>query len=312
MTAPQPLEVLRRLNLNHLLAFLAVADSGSFRSAASRLHVSQSALSVQVRQLEEVFGVPLFHRTTRSVSLTSEGERLLPVVRRLTGDLAQVTMELREEAQLQRGVTTLAVLPSLAAALMPRILREFAALHPGVQVRLRDADSKTAFELVRRGEVDMGLLSPGSDNLQDLAFTPLLEDELMAVVPADGHALSMRQRVSLQDLAAFPLLLNPRGVALREMLETRWRSVGVVPAPAQELVGTHALVALVSERLGVSVLPRLALATVDVRGCRMLRIRDGGTRQVGLLLPSRRSRSPATEALRGFVEGLLLQAQHRR
>jgi DNA-binding transcriptional LysR family regulator len=311
MAATHPPQLPRRLNLNHLPVFLAVADSGSFRAAAARLHVSQSALSVQVRQLEEVFGVPLFHRTTRSVSLTGQGERLLPVVRRLAGDIAQVTIELREEAQLQRGVTTVAVLPSLGAALMPRILREFAALHPGVQVRLRDADSKTAFDLVRRGEVDMGLLC-GADDLQELAFIPLLEDELMAVVPAAGHALSARQRVTLQELSSFPLLLNPRGVALREMLETRLRAVGVVPAPAQELVGTHALVALVGAGTGVSILPRLALATADVRGCRVLKLRDGGTRQVGLLLPSRRSRSPATEALKSFIERLLRPAAQRR
>ena len=184
MAAPQPRALPRRLNHNHLPVFLAVAESGSFRSAAARLHVSQSALSVQVRQLEDVFGVPLFHRTTRSVSLTGEGERLLPVVRRLTGDIAQVAMELREEAQLQRGVTTIAVLPSLAAALMPGILRDFAALHPGVQVHLRDAASKNAFERVRPGEVDMGLLSSG-DNLQ----------ELHALVPAPrtSRHWSMRQ-----------------------------------------------------------------------------------------------------------------------
>lgn len=97
MADPIPTEVLRRLNLNHLLGFLAVAEAGSFRAAAGHMHVSQSALSVQVRQLEEVFGVPLFHRTTRSVTLTVEGERLLPVVRRLAGDMAQVTLELREK-----------------------------------------------------------------------------------------------------------------------------------------------------------------------------------------------------------------------
>lgn len=307
MATPAPLEVLRHLNLNHLLAFLAVAEAGSFRSAAAKMHMSQSALSVQVRQLEEVFGVALFHRTTRSVTLTVEGERLLPVVRRLTEDMAQVTMELREEAQLQRGVTTLAVLPSLAAALLPDILREFAALHPGIQVRVHDADSKAAFELVRRGEVDMGLLARG-EKLIDLDFIPLMEDELLAVVPADGHPLSGRRRVTLRDVAAFPLLLNPRGVALRETLDIRLRAIGVTPTPAQELVGTHALVALVGAGLGVAVLPRLALATVDVRGCRLLKLRDGGAREVGLVLPQRRSASPATEALRTFVEGRLGRA----
>lgn len=201
-------------------------------------------------------------------------------------------------------MTTLAVLPSLAAALLPDILRGFAAVHPGIHVRVRDADSKTAFELVRRGEVDMGLLS-ADDKLADLDFLPLLDDELLAVVPAQGHPLSGRQRVTLQDVAAFPLLLNPRGVALRETLEARLRATGITPEPQQELVGTHALVAMVGAGLGVSVLPRLALATVDVGRCKLLKLRDGSSRQVGLLLPQRRSRSPATEALKAFVEQAL-------
>lgn len=302
--SPTPLEVLRHLNLNHLLAFLAVAEAGSFRSAAARMYITQSALSMQVRQLEDVFGVPVFHRTTRSLSLTGEGKRLLPVVRRLTEDIAQITTELREEGQLQRGVTTLVALPSLATTLLPQILREFGALHPGIQVRLRDADSKTAFDLVLRGEVDMGLLSRGEDQ-GDLSFTPLFADELFAVVPAQGHPLSQRRRIVMQDLKPYPLLLNPRGVALREMLEHKLQSVGIKPAPVQELVSTYALVALVGAGLGVSVLPRMAVARADLLGCRTLTIQDGGARDIGLVLYRRRSISPAAEALRAFIRSTL-------
>ncbi|QJW83351.1 LysR family transcriptional regulator [Ramlibacter terrae] len=108
-------QLLERLNLNHLPAFLAVAEHCSFRAAAQRMHISQSALSVQIRQLERMLGVPLFHRTTRSVNLTAEGQRLQAVARRATEELGQIAMELREDAQLQRGVVNVAVLPSLAA-----------------------------------------------------------------------------------------------------------------------------------------------------------------------------------------------------
>ncbi len=307
---PSPLEVLRRLNLNHLLAFLAVKEAGGFRSAAAKMHITQSALSMQVRQLEEAFGVPLFHRTTRSLSLTTEGARLLPVVRRLSEDIAQVTTEFREEGQLQRGVTTLVTLPSLMATLVPQILREFGALHPGIQVRLRDADSKTAFELVRRSEADMGLLSRGDDE-DELSFSPLIVDELLAVVPAEGHPLSQRRRISLKDLKPYPLLLNPRGVALREMLEQKLQSVGIKPAPAQELVNTYALIALVSAGLGVSVLPSMALTQAHLQGCKVLKLHDGGARDIGLVLARRRSLSPATEALRGFIERTFSTTRHR-
>lgn len=107
--------LLSRINLNHLPGFLAVAEHSSFRAAAQRMHISQSALSVQIRQLEQMLGVPLFHRTTRSVNLTSEGQRLHSVARRVTEELGQVAAALQEDAQLQRGVVNVAVLPSLAA-----------------------------------------------------------------------------------------------------------------------------------------------------------------------------------------------------
>ena len=309
--APSPLEVIRRLNLNHLLAFLAVTEAGSFRSAATRMHITQSALSMQVRHLEDVFGVSLFHRTTRSLSLTGEGTRLLPVVRRLTEDIAQVTTELREEGQLQRGVTTLVALPSLTATLLPRILRDFGALHPGIQVRVRDADSKTAFELVRRAEVDMGLLSKGDDE-DELTFSPLIVDELIAIVPAEGHPLSQRRRIALHDLKTFPLLLNPRGVALREILEQKLLAAGIKPAPTQEFVNTYAIIAMVGAGLGVSVLPSMALTRADLQGCKVLKLQDGGAREIGLALSRRRSLSPATEALRGFIERTLTATSGHR
>lgn len=295
------LELLRRLTLNQLLGFMVVAETRSFRSAAARIHISQSALSVQIRQLEQALGVPLFHRTTRSVNLTEEGRRLNAVARRVSADLSQVALELKEEAQLQRGVITVAVLPSLAASMMPRAMREFAALHPGIEIRLRDADSMRALELVRRGEADIGVLSR-NEELHELRFGALFREDFLAVVPAAGHPLSARARVGARELAAFPLLLNPRGVDTREALETVFRAAGVVPQPAQELIGTHALVSLVGAGFGLSVLPRMALLGLNLSRCKLLDLREAVSREIGVVLSTKRSESPAAVAFREFLE----------
>ncbi len=295
------LDLLHRLNLNHLVGFLAVADAGSFRAAAARLHISQSALSVQIRQLEQTLGVALFHRTTRSVALTGEGRRLDTVARRIGMDLGQVATELKEEAQLQRGVVTVAALPSLATTLMPRAMRAFAARHPRVEVRLRDADSQRAVELIRQGEADLGLLSR-HDALHGLVFTALFDDPFLAVAPAEGHGLSGRRTVALAELARHPLLLNPRGVDSREMLEQAFRAVGIVPRAAQELVGTQALLALVGAGFGIAVLPRMALAGVSTAHYRTLRLREPAHRVIGILVSARRALPPAARALQGFLQ----------
>jgi LysR family carnitine catabolism transcriptional activator len=296
------LSKLRRVNLTHLISFVVIADTSSFRAAAAQLHVSQSALSVHIRQLEAALGVSLFHRTTRSVTLTRAGERVQATARRLCGDLVQVVAELREEADLQRGETIVATLPSLATTMMPRVMREFATRHPGIVVRLRDVTSRGVVELLQRGEADIGVLS-WSQPLSDLTFQPLVEDDLLAVLP-NTHPLSKRARISLNDLAGSPLLLNPRGVDLREMLEVRLRAAGLAVAPVQEIVGAPALVALVSEGLGVAILPEMALPAGKMPGCTAVRIRDAGCRQIGVAWLARRSLSPATDAFRRFLVDL--------
>jgi LysR family carnitine catabolism transcriptional activator len=293
--------VLHHLNLNYLLSFMAVAETRSFRSAAAQIHISQSALSVRVRQLEEELGVPLLHRTTRSVQLTHEGQRLYAVAKRISTDICQVALELKEEAALQRGVVTVAVLPSLASTLLPRAMKAFAEQHPGIDLRLRDVDSKRAPELVRQGDADIAVMSR-NEQLHDLRFIPLFNDEFLAVVPATGHALSGRSRVRPSELAAYPLLLNPRGVDLRETLQALLRDAGVVPQPAQELIGSHALVSLVSAGFGVSILPRMALSGLDLSRCRLLRLQPRAGRAIGIVLPVNRSESPAVAAFRQFLE----------
>lgn len=299
-------EQFRDINLNHLLTFLAVAEVGSFRGAAEQLHLSQSALSVQVRQLEAALGVPLLHRTTRSVGLTAQGRIAQASLQRICGDLHRLITGLREEAALQRGMVTVAVLPSLAATLLPRVVKEFAAAYAGVEVRLRDTDSKSALAMVRRGEVDIGILSRNA-SLDGLMFTPLFDDEFLVVLPAAGHSLSSRVQVDLEDLRGQTLVLNPRGVDLRESLEVLFEGAGLVVRPAQEMIANSSLIALVAAGIGVTILPRTALSGLDLSQCRVAPLHPGAKREIGFIVPPERSRSPAILAFRLFTEKMVAE-----
>jgi LysR family transcriptional regulator, carnitine catabolism transcriptional activator len=291
---------LHNLNLNRLLTFMAVAEMQSFRGAAERIHISQSALSVQVRQLEHDLGVPLFHRTTRQVTLTDEGKRLYAVASRLGRDLLDVTSDLKGEAALHRGQVAIAVLPSLASTLLPRIIVQFSVTHPGITLRLRDTDSHRCLDLIRNGDADVGILSQ-NEYLQDLSFEPLFADEFVSLIPEAFPTPHFGKAIRLDQLRDLPIVLNPRGVDLRETLERLFANEQIAPAPIQELINTHALVSLVRSGVGVTVLPWLALQGLDLRGCRLLRIAPKASREIGLVSVRSRSESPAIAALRRYL-----------
>jgi len=291
---------LRRVNLNQLVSFAAVAQQQSFRRAAEQLHVSQSALSVHVQHIEAALGVKLFVRDTRSMALTPEGERLYGAVDVAGNTLARVIRQLKDEAALRAGSVSVAVLPSLAATFMPQAMRRFRERHPGIEVRMCDVDSQRAHEKLVNAEVDIAVVSR-RERSEGVDFTALFEDELVVVVPDALPELAGRKTLAPKQLAAYPLLLNPRGVDLREIIEERFRSAGLAVEPAQELTGTYPLVSLVRLGLGVSIQPRVALHGVSLEGCRLVEFRPATVREIGLLLLKDAPHSPATLA---FMECL--------
>ena len=294
--------LLRHLNLNHLVSFLAVAEWQSFRVSAQRLHISQAALSVQIRQLEETLRVPVFHRTTRSVTLTEEGGRLLRVARLLAQEVTSVASDFREEAALRRGVATLATTPSIAARLIPPVLHALTESHPGIKIQLLVKDSSNAIAAtVQQNEADIGLVN-FTEQLKDLQVTRLLEDKFVAVVPASIKKLASLKSVTLRQLSEFPLLLQSRGSTMRELLDVHFRELGLSVNVRQEVLHAEVLAALVGHGVGVAILPLGSLATLKLEGAKVIRLRDVRSRFVGLITSPRRSLSPAAALLCKFIE----------
>ena len=137
------------------MTFLAVAETKSFRLAAERLRVSPPAVSARIRELEDRLGVRLFHRTTRSVVPTAEGERLGAAALQALEQLHGASDALRDEAALRHGRFSVATLPSMAATILPPAMAEFRGDHPGVEIGMIDAPEGRALEAVV--SVDMRL-----------------------------------------------------------------------------------------------------------------------------------------------------------
>lgn len=145
------------LNLRDIRAFIAVAQTGSFTRAATRLHLSQPALTVQIRRLEETVGVRLFDRNSRNVALTPTGRDLLPLLQKSLQDMEQVLVDARSLGDGSTGTVRIACLPTFAASVLPELIQEVKAVVPRAGFHVRDAVAGVVNTLVRNEDVDIGL-----------------------------------------------------------------------------------------------------------------------------------------------------------
>ena len=295
--------------LRELEAFLGVARLGNFTRAAKALNMSQPALTVRIRHLEEALGVRLLDRTTRSVALTQIGREFLPVVARVLGEIDAVAVNARDVAGRRRGVVTVAALPSAASTLLPAIIAAFKARHRGIVVRLRDGVAQRVTALVKSGEADFGIGSPTKRD-PELRCSPLLSDPMSAVFPP-GHPFEQRAAVRLEDLLTVPLILMDSEYSVRTPVDQAFESIGKGVAPAYEASYVSTALGLVKAGLGVAV---LAYSAADEAATQAAALRARViehpmlVREISLIESTRRSLSPAAQQ---FLEAVRQGAPRR-
>jgi LysR family carnitine catabolism transcriptional activator len=189
------------LPLRPIRTLICLAETGSFRGAAARLGISQPAVSAHIRALEDQYGVPLVHRTTRQVALTPAGKAFAARAVRAFADLDLATRDLHDLSAAQHGQVTVACIPPLMSLMMPRVIEALATDRPAIEVRLRDVTSNELDGLVARGEAELGIGPPGAGS--SLAFKRLRRDDFVAVVPRQ-HPLAGRREIELAELIAYP------------------------------------------------------------------------------------------------------------
>lgn len=282
--------------LRELEAFLGIARLGNFSRAARSLNMSQPALTVRIRHLEDALGVRLLDRTTRSVALTQIGREFLPVVERVLGEINAVAANARELAGGRRGLVTVAALPSVASTLLPAVVAAFKARHPGIAVRVRDGVAQRVTNLVKSGEADFGIGSPTKRD-PDLRITPLMSEPVGVVFPR-GHPLERREPIRLEDLLTTPLILMDAEYSVRVLVDRAFESIGRSVVPAYEVSYVPTALGLVKAGLGVALIAFSAAdeAATQMAGLRA-RIIDHPilVRHISLIESASRSLSPAAQ-----------------
>ncbi len=241
------------MNLKQIRAFLAVADAMSFASAANQLHLSQPALSLSVKSLEESLGGKLLTRTTRTLSLTPEGEALVPIARRILAQWENAEDEMKQRFALQLGKISIASMPSFAASLLPKAIHNYHQCYPHIQVAIDDVLSDIVVDMVGNNQVELGIcFEPTS--LLDLAFYPLYEDNFIAIFP-EHHPLNAEAKITWKALLEYDFITLQRPSSVRAMIENSLQDAGMELKVAFDAHQLTTVVRMVSEGMGVAVVP---------------------------------------------------------
>ncbi len=244
--------------MRHLRYFAVVAEELHFGRAAARLAVSQPALSVQIRQLENMIGARLLERHSRHVALTDAGRVLDEAARRVLRDVDAAVEATRRAEAGEVGVLRVGFGPTLMLSSLAQAVRAYRARYPAVRVELRELATTEQLEALVRADLDVGVVR-GVETDDRLHVEPFAREPLIIVLSRD-HPQARRARVPLAALAADPWVLFPRSIApqLHEQVLDLCRRAGFTPNVVQESREVYTTVGLVGAGVGVTIVPEAA------------------------------------------------------
>lgn len=297
-----------RIDFLGLHAFLAIAERGSFQLAAAHLNLSQTALSHRIRKLEEDLGVKLLARTTREVSLTQAGLDLLPKVKDTIASLSVSLDELRREGRSRQETLAIGCLPTVASGRLPLALRLFRERHPDVVLRIHDNSATEISDQVQAGTIEFGITLVAAHRW-DFDIEMLIKDPFTLVCP-DNHPLASQPSVSWSELADVPLIRVSQQTGNRMIIDDALGSRRESLSWRYEVLHVQTAVSLVRAGVALTVIPRLALDSVDERGLRLVPLRNPSiTRQLGIISKRGAPLSPLADELRRTIVQTFTKAQ---
>ncbi|MEN2473437.1 LysR family transcriptional regulator [Burkholderia sp. GS2Y] len=244
---------LRPPTLKQLRAFAAVYELRKLTAAAQRLSITQSAISVLIRQLEDGLGTRLFDRTTRSLRPTRAADETIVVVERILRDLDSLGTGLRDLTALRRGRVSVAVTPTLGEIVLPEALRQFVRQHPNIHVAVDDCAPDQFVARVVGEHVDFGIGAP-ERAAADVDTLTLRRDHLAVVLPY-GHALASQRQVRWSQLAGHAVITVRPGYGIRPLIDAAAARAGVSLNVVNEVAFLSTALWMADCGLGAAIMP---------------------------------------------------------
>jgi len=290
------------MELRHLQALVAVAEHGSFSSAADHLGTVQSNISAHVARLEGELGTKLVDRSAGR--LTADGEVVVARAYRVMGELDALVADVGALREAVAGNVRVGILGTTARWLVPMLLAELSESHPRLHLLVADGTTLGLEPQLAAGRFDLAVLTfpvPG----RDLVSEPLFEEDTVLVVPVDDDPLSGAEQIDITDLERFELLLPAPGTPFRGEIDAAVKSAGVRLRPRVELDGVRLLASLTFEGYGPAVLPATAVPPHLRSRFRLVHVDGLLPRRVGIAQRSRGLPSAPARAVLDTLRGLM-------
>jgi DNA-binding transcriptional LysR family regulator len=242
------------VEIRQLRAFVAIAESGTFTAGALRVHVTQAAISMQIRQLETEIGAKVFVRAPRHVILTEAGEQLLRRARHILREHDAALDEIAELAGAERGRLRIGSASAMVLTeQLPSILKDLRKQHPAAEISVTSGTSEVLVDQILAGEVDLAFVSLPVD-VRGIKTERLSDDQLVAIA-SPHHKLAKQRTISAFTLAGERLILGERGGNTRRLIDQFFAQAGVSLRVAMELSRQQAIKRMVEEDMGVGIVP---------------------------------------------------------
>jgi DNA-binding transcriptional LysR family regulator len=289
------------MELRQIRSFLSIAETLHFGRTAELIHLSQPALSLQIRALEEEVGVRLFERNRRKTTLTAAGFAFRDDAARALSQLEQAIRRARQAANGKLGLLRIGFISTVGSEIVPNIIRQFRELNPEVEFSLRAITTAHQVQMLESGSLDIGFFRLPIGGHSALEVVTVHRERFVLVVPA-SHKLARRKRVRLSEVAGQNFVMYERTYApgFHDLIFGMLRDAGIVPNISQTAAELSTVISLVDAHMGIAILPLSAVkySVASVIACDII---DKIPRsEIGIAV-SKRFRAPVVDNFRSFA-----------
>jgi DNA-binding transcriptional LysR family regulator len=293
---------MRNLNLDQLRSLIEVAEQGSFTKAAKRLHLTQPAISQQIRELERRCGLQLVERVGKVALATPAGRELIVRGRRIMADAEHALVAVRHHKQGAAGRVHIGTGPTALVYLLPPALRKLRDAHPGIEIVVTSGTTHSIAEGLLSNILDIGFTALPVE-AKELEVVPVRTDPMVAILPATE--LAIPDKVTPNDVATRALILEYQRVPHRQLSRAWLQTGGVVVRPAMEFDSIEAIKSAVAAGLGMAIIPGPAMSHAPPVNSIVVRPLDPPlVRTLGLVRRKGRAETPALKLVRQAMMAL--------